>query len=734
MSTTEWRWVDIDGTEHVVGVDGLGRMLSSGSLPPYTLVWKTTWLGWHPAAEVPELAAALGSRKGAPRSISSSPTTTAPPPPPADRYASLPSKPVTLLGAERKDRASVPPPLRRTMPHPSTGPTTVRGPVAPPANLPGRSTMIGMMPPTGGPRPPGPPPRQPPIGGVGRSTMIGMATPPPPQGAPSQTKASGAPAEPGASAGRVAEPPAPPAPTPPPPAASFGSTLSAGTAASVAKSGAAPVDPAPTGPIKIRGVLPTLADEEEINRHTLRPVGAAPPPPRSAPQLGTGDAAPDSLTGAPTERAPVAALATATPLPIPPPPVAQLPSAPRLANPDLGSTKRSEGIPSRRPQSRGPGGMSSKAFTLATGISFLIPGTVVLVLALLKPRTGGEPEAATSAAPSASAAVANSPQACTLTRPAQRIAEPAFFQVPLITASTGDSRVAIGFAATKSSAMGLVLDPASFSVTTSFESKGTKSILGVVPLTAGGDVKFTVDQASPTLASERTVNAAEPFSLGVSAEGLARRAGENVSVIWPGQSEKPAITTPRVAAVAEGGFVVTFRHGGQEGKVLVGWLDAQGNKKSDLKAVPTDAVLVGTPAISAGPSGALVTFAAKSSPSEPYGIELSRVPAGEEPARARRFQLPPGGPGGEAISPSSEALPGGGYLLQWTEGAAGNRAVRTQVISADLVPAGDAITLSTADQNAGQGALWVGGDRALALFLTKTEGSHELWGALLRCP
>ncbi len=729
MSTTEWRWVDIDGTEHVVGVDGLGRMLSAGSLPPYTLVWKTTWLAWHAAAEVPELAAALGSRKGTPRSISSSPTSTAPPPPPADRYASLPGKPATLLGAERKERASVPPPLRRTLPHPSTGPTTVRGPVAPPANLPGRSTMIGMMPPTSAARPPGPPPRQAPPGGIGRSTMIGMATPPPPQGAPPSPKATEAPAVPAAASSGVAEPPAPPPPTPP---ASLGSTLSAGTAASVAKSAAPSIDPGLTGPVKIRGVLPTLADEEEINRHTLRPVGAAPPPPRSAPQLGTGDTAPESLTAAPTERAPVPALATATPLPVPP--VAQLPSTPRLANPDLGSTKRSEGIPSKRPQSRGPGGMSSKAFTLATGISFLIPGTVVLVLALLKPRTGGEPEAAASASPSASAEGPKHLQACTLARPAQRIAEPAFFQVPVITASTSDSRVAIGFAATKSSAMGVVLDPASFSVTPSFESKGTKPILGVVPLTAAKDVKFVVDQASPTLASERTVNAAEPFSLGVSAEGLARRVGDTVSVLWPGQSEKPAITTPRVAAAAGGGFVVSFRHGGQEGKVLVGWLDAHGDKKSDLKAVPTDAVLVGTPTISAGASGALVTFAAKSSPSEPYGIELSRIPAGGEPARASRFQLPPGGPGGEAISPSSEALPSGGYLLQWTEGSAGNRAVRTQVISADLVPAGDAITLSTTDQNAGQGALWVGGDRALALFLTKTEASHELWGALLRCP
>jgi hypothetical protein len=96
--------------------------------------------------------------------------------------------------------------------------------------------------------------------------------------------------------------------------------------------------------------------------------------------------------------------------------------------------------------------------------------------------------------------------------------------------------------------------------------------------------------------------------------------------------------------------------------------------------------------------------------------------------------VPPGGPGGEAISPSSEVLADGRFLVQWTEGSAGNRAVRAQALSANLVPIGEPVTLSTPEQNAGQGALWVHGTQALALFLVKKETSHELWGASLRCP
>ena len=97
------------------------------------------------------------------------------------------------------------------------------------------------------------------------------------------------------------------------------------------------------------------------------------------------------------------------------------------------------------------------------------------------------------------------------------------------------------------------------------------------------------------------------------------------------------------------------------------------------------------------------------------------------------MSIPRGGPGGEAISPAVEGLDRGRFLLQWTEGSAGNRAVRVQVLAHDLVPIGEAITLSTADQNAGQGALWAHGGQSLALFLVKKDPSHELWGASLRC-
>lgn len=379
--------------------------------------------------------------------------------------------------------------------------------------------------------------------------------------------------------------------------------------------------------------------------------------------------------------------------------------------------------------------MSSKTFTLLTGLSFLIPGTAVLVLALLKPRTTAPVTPAESTGASAAVAPAKAALGCSIERPAQRIAGSAFLQVPLIVApAKNGTRVAIGFATDKLDAKGILVDPATLTATDAFATRTGNPILGVVPTAVANEVTFVVDEAQPEFAFARTVDGKERFSLGVTHNGFARRAGTTDEVLWPGKSDKPAITTPRVAAAPDGGFAVAFRHGGQDGKILVGWLDENGHKKSELKAVTTDASVVGTPTIAVGPSGALVAFAAKNAAADPYGIELARVPIGGAPERSHRFTIPAGGPGTEAISPSAEALGKERFLLQWTEGSAGNRAVRVQILSVDLVPIADATTLSAPDQNAGQGALWVGMDRALALFLSKTEASHELWGAILKCP
>ncbi len=106
MSTAEWRFTDDQGVEQVVGTDDLKQALSSGKLPPSTLVWRTGMKEWAPAFTLAELSGAA-------------------------------------IAAARSSRASVPPvePYRPPMPTPPPVPIplgTPRGPL---------QTLTGLEPP-----------------------------------------------------------------------------------------------------------------------------------------------------------------------------------------------------------------------------------------------------------------------------------------------------------------------------------------------------------------------------------------------------------------------------------------------------------------------------------------------------------------------------------------------------------------------------------------------------------
>jgi hypothetical protein len=525
--------------------------------------------------------------------------------------------------------------------------------------------------------------------------------------------------------------------------------------------------PPPTGPVPIRDVQPTLADQEPARSNTLRPMGAIPPPPRaippprrppfsSIPPVASRPplAAPPRTPGPPevAAKSPIDPDAKPGGLPLPrvPPPAVRAPPSDPVASaapaplgdpaPEeaparvAGPEREPPALPAqpRRSPAAGVGGLSRTTIAKLTSAGVLIPGLLLLVIGMLRPsRKAALP--AVSAAPVVSSPPAPPPKppGCTIAKPAERLAESAFLAVPaLLSPSPDGTRAAIGFAAAKDRAVGIKVDPADLSTAGAFEQTVTGSTtLGVVPLVRSGALEFAVDRADPQFASARTVDAEKRFTIGVNADGFARTVGSATDVIWPLPEKGAAITTPRVATVAGKGHAVVFRQGGQEGKIFGGWLHEDGTKQAELGAVTTSAALVGTPAVAATDTGALYAFAAKATASDPYHVELST----SAPGAASAFQVPGGGPGGEAISPAVGALGEGRWILQWTEGSAGNRAVRVQVLTTDLVLSGDPVTLSNANQNAGQGALVVVGKRTLALFLVQKESSHELWGASLEC-
>jgi hypothetical protein len=185
-----------------------------------------------------------------------------------------------------------------------------------------------------------------------------------------------------------------------------------------------------------------------------------------------------------------------------------------------------------------------------------------------------------------------------------------------------------------------------------------------------------------------------------------------------------------VASVDGIGHVVTFR---RSGEIRLGWLNADGSKKTGLGTVSAADAKVGTPSVAASEHGVLVTFAARANATAPWHVRLAHGKPGALPTRASELSLPEGGPGGEAIAPAPAALPGGRWLLQWTEGKPGARVVRAQALDSKLAPLGKAVTLSPKGVEAGQGAVAVSGEQAVATYLVKSATGYELWANALSC-
>jgi hypothetical protein len=276
--------------------------------------------------------------------------------------------------------------------------------------------------------------------------------------------------------------------------------------------------------------------------------------------------------------------------------------------------------------------------------------------------------------------------------------------------------------------VGLSIEPESLTVKQELLETGNAQVSGVVPIYDTA-LSFVVDREGDELRQPHTVT--KDLTVGITAEGFARRRNDHVETIWAGKGDEPT-TAPRTVTVRTRGHAVTFRRGGQTGSVLVGWLKPDGSKAGSLERVAGEG-LSGTPSVAANPTHVLVTFASRPDPDAKWGAALAIAPHGKNPQRSAPFAIPPGGPGVETIAPSATGLEDGRWMLQWTEGATGNRQVRTQTLAPDLTPIGDAITLSAVEDNAGQGVVHAMKGQVLSLFLVIRGGERQLWAAALKC-
>jgi hypothetical protein len=125
--------------------------------------------------------------------------------------------------------------------------------------------------------------------------------------------------------------------------------------------------------------------------------------------------------------------------------------------------------------------------------------------------------------------------------------------------------------------------------------------------------------------------------------------------------------------------------------------------RGDLEHVDGLGPAVGSPAIAASHGVVLVAWADRASADAPWQLRWTKLVPGQASEAAHTFAPPPGGKGDPIMSPGLAALPGGRFLLVWTEGPVTAHEVRGLTLAPDGAAIGAPLLLSAPGVNAGQG-------------------------------
>jgi hypothetical protein len=302
--------------------------------------------------------------------------------------------------------------------------------------------------------------------------------------------------------------------------------------------------------------------------------------------------------------------------------------------------------------------------------------------------------------------------------------------IPFDVAATRGDGVAIGYARDAHVAVGIEVALSTGDIQGRFEDKADGEIERVTPTPTA---QFRVARAGGPgpLKSPIDVEETTPFAVGLTDAGigLASPGAATAVPLWPLTGDE-ALGAASVHAAGDRGYLLTYR---RAGAIWGGWIGADHRASGDLVKVEGSGGAVGKPAAAWNGREAAVIFADRPAADSRYEIRIGHGKAGAVPATTAVLPLPKGGPGGDAFAPDIAGLPDGRWLIMWTEGAAGSRAVRAQTLGPDFAPLGDPIALSPPAGNYGQGAIGIAGGYAATVFLSKGEKSYELWGAVLQC-
>jgi hypothetical protein len=347
------------------------------------------------------------------------------------------------------------------------------------------------------------------------------------------------------------------------------------------------------------------------------------------------------------------------------------------------------------------------------------------------------PAAAGAGAAPAPAAPALRP--CTIAGTPQAIGPNATLAAGVEARPFGDD-VALGFATGEHDATAVRVDAASLAATDTASGHSTDPIRRVRPIAgAKGSISVAIDtdRKGDALRGRRALPFDPPLQVGQSGADMAwAHFGRAPSgKLWPidGDDGVEALRGASEGAPGDTTTTITFRHGDA---IWMGSLTGYKalSTKGDLARINGLGGTVGSPAIALNDGVAIVAWADRASADAPWQIRWVRFKAGEAPGSPNAFTPPGSSAGVHAMSPALTSVPGGRFLLVWTEGPTSHHRVRALTLSSDGTPVGGALEISEDGINAGQGQAAVNAaGKGLVAFLASVDSGFQVKARSIAC-
>ena len=131
--------------------------------------------------------------------------------------------------------------------------------------------------------------------------------------------------------------------------------------------------------------------------------------------------------------------------------------------------------------------------------------------------------------------------------------------VPLAIRQDGSGRVALGYAASTTEAVGLTLDPVTLDAARAFSEEGSEKVLGVLPLSrADGGSSFATSRAQGKDDNGGLVALSAGIAhLSAGERGFQVRLGENTEFLWQ-DAAAPQNTSPRAEPLGSSRALATW--------------------------------------------------------------------------------------------------------------------------------------------------------------------------------